>query len=239
MIALTHVVAYFLACIPSVEKPAIAAVEPQFRQVVFVEHHAKTIRRLDEIDVRLDQAILRCGVSLSGAWVERPDQLHPLLNLVQRPSGLVCNGFEFLVLEFGYEILDDRGRHAVFSLTFAKLNQQALLEITRRYAERIEGLYQLHSLLHVFSGYAGRFPNLFQTRRQIAIFVEIAQHGVRRLQHGLRSLRHAELPLQVVDQRQGFSQEGFQTKAVLLFLPPAPLVRSRDSHRRTSPNRSR
>jgi hypothetical protein len=49
-------------------------VEPKIRQVVFVQHDAKTIRRLDEEDIGLDDTVAVDGISLARQRVQVSNQ---------------------------------------------------------------------------------------------------------------------------------------------------------------------
>ena len=69
---------------------AIALIQPQRRQVLFVHHDDELIAALDEDDIRLDQPRLGAVVALAGPRVEPADEVDRLLRMLLWLADSAC-----------------------------------------------------------------------------------------------------------------------------------------------------
>ena len=130
-----------------VEQPAVDRADPELREPLLVQHRHVLILHLHDVDV--GDHVLRLGrvVAAPGLRVEVADQLDVLLEIVNRHPELARQLGDLMVLQqphvVGDDLLGRRPTHA----EVPELQEQALLQVARRDADRVEALKQLEGLL--------------------------------------------------------------------------------------------
>ena len=130
-----------------------------------------------------------------------PNQLDVLLEVVDRHPELPRQLRHLMILQeahvLGDDLLGRRPAHA----QMPQLQQEALLEVARRDADRIEALDQLERPLDVFQRPRPHCRQLFHRRHELPVVVEVADDRLADLaHHGVVGL-HRELPEEVVRER--------------------------------------
>ena len=74
--------------------------------------------------------------------------------------------------------MHDLPGHAVLGAAAFELQQQALAQVGRGHARRIERLHHANGFLDVLQRVAALGRHFFRGREQIAVFVQVADHAV-------------------------------------------------------------
>ena len=122
------------------------------------------------------------------------------------------------------------------------LQRQALLQVARADADRIEALQQLQRALDFFDRPRPHARDLVDRRHQVAVVVEVADDGFADLAHQLVVGLDRELPAEVIGQRAAGRQRVLDRRQLFDFLRRlAAGSRRRDTRRRStrSPGRPR
>ena len=130
-----------------VEQPAVDRADPHLRQAVLVQHADVLVLDLHDVDVGDDILRLRRVVAAARLRIEVPDDLDVLLEVVDRHPELAGDLRHLMVLQQPQVFGDDLLRRRAFEPEVAQLQQQALLQIARRDAGRVEALNQLQRAL--------------------------------------------------------------------------------------------
>ena len=151
-----------------VQQPAIDRADPQLRQPFLVEHRDVLLLDLDDVDVGDHVLRLRRVEAAARLRIEVTNQLDVLLEIVDRQSELARELRHLVVLQephvLGDDLLGRRARHA----EMPQLQQQALLQIPRGNADRIEALNQLERLLDLLDRPRPHRRELFDRRDEHA-----------------------------------------------------------------------
>jgi hypothetical protein len=84
-----------------------------------------------------------------------------------------------------------------------ELRQQALAQIARGNAERIEFLDDRQGFLDVFGIVVAVLGDFFERSREVAVFVEIADDDVRNLPHRFVANGETQLPTKMIAETLG------------------------------------
>ena len=123
-----------------------------------------------------------------------------------------------MVLQQAQVIGDDLFGRRALEPEMAQLQQQALLQIARRDAGRIEALHQLQRALHVGHRPRAHRRQLVERRHQIPVVVEVADDGGADVPQRRVVGLHRQLPHQVVRQRARRRQRVLDRRQLLDFL---------------------
>ena len=146
------------------------------------------------------------------------DDLDVLLEVVDRHPELAGDLRHLMVLQQAQVIGDDLlGRRAV-EPEVPQLQQQALLQIARGDAGRIEALHQLQRALDFAHRPRPHRRQLVERRHQIPVVVEVADDRRADVaQHRVVGL-HRQLPHQVIGERAGRRERVLDRRQLLHFL---------------------
>jgi hypothetical protein len=188
----------------------VLGVDPQPRRGLRVEFDPPLVVVLVDEDVGLDVAGRLRRHAGAGARVERADQVdhrRQLVALELEPAAHLL----LVLLGQGLEVFSDQlqggfAPGAVFSGQLAQLDQQALTQVARGDAGRVERLdpvqHRLHlGQLHVLVGH--RSDDVLQRRGEVTVVVDAVDDGLGDRQVGRAEAAQAHLPEQVVLQRFG------------------------------------
>ena len=180
------------------QQAAVGGIQPELRQVIIVHEDLPLAVHFAELHIGFHQPRLSLVVAQARLGIEPLDHvhgaLHELHGTVQRPRHFL----ELVVLQQLQVFRDDLLRQGVLRINHLQLEQEALLQIPRRYARRVEFLHHGQRFFHVFHGIVAGCGDFFERRRQVSVFVQVADDRLRDSQHCLVADAHAELPAQVV-----------------------------------------
>ena len=218
--ALLHVIAHFAVGGVAGQQPAVDGAQPKLRHVVFVHEDLPAVVHLAEVDVRLDQPRLGLVVAQAGTRIQAADHVHGALHQLDRAiqgarhflelvalQQLRQGSFRALLLLFacrqrtlGHAFGNDLLRQGILRIERAQLDQQALAQVARAHAQRIELLHHGQRLFHVFHGVVAVLGDLLERGGQIAVFIEVADDHFGDFAHRFIANGHAQLPSQMVGQ---------------------------------------
>ena len=162
-------------------------------------------------DIRRDvTGMARCDAA-AGARVEVLDELDGLLQFLGRKPGGAFELFEIAVGQQG-QVFGGGDPACVVEVRraggeYAHLQQQALAQVARGHAGRVEVLDLVHHRLHLVDldrQVAGQgLLDLFERAGEVTVFIDGVDHGFGDAPVGGRENRHLHLPQQVLAQGGG------------------------------------
>ena len=145
-VALAHVVADFLGgAVVAIEHAAVLRVQAKLRHVLVVHLDDVIVAIFDEIDVRLHHPRAGARIAQAGPRIQVLDHLHGDLDVLERPPQHLG---QFLVLPHLQQpqvVGDDLPGDAALAVHAFDFQQQALPQIARAHAGRIERLHHLQA----------------------------------------------------------------------------------------------
>ena len=113
----------------------------------------------------------------------------------------------------GHALGNDLLGQGVLRVEHAQLDQQALAQVARANAQRIELLHHGQRFLDVFHRVVAVLGDLLERDGQVAVFIEIADDDLGDFAHRLVANGHAQLPVRCsvrpCGEEMNFSKEGF------------------------------
>ena len=109
-------------------------------------------------------------------------------------------------------VVHDLPGHAAAAVLALDLQQQALAQVARAYARRVERLHNVQGFLDRFQLVLAQAGDLLERRRKVPVFVQVADDGFGRVPDIVGKHAHAELRMQVVGERHRRRKERFERR---------------------------
>src|SRR5215211_3139350 len=132
-----------------VEEAPIHRADAHLRQPVLVEQRDVLILQLDDVHVGDDVLGLGRVEAAARFGIEVADHLDVLLQVLDRNPELARDFRHLMVLQQPQVVANDFFGRRAFEAEVADLQQQALLEVARGHADRVEALDQREGPLHI------------------------------------------------------------------------------------------
>ena len=176
---------------------------------------------LVDVDVRDDVDRVVAAVGAARPGVEPADQVGRRRHLLEAGAEQLRQLAEVALLEQVDVVADERAHERMVDAQGVELEQQALAQVARADARRIEGLHLAERLLHQRLGHAGRAGHLVEAGAQVAVLVEVADQAARRPALVVAAGQELELPLEMVGQRRAPREGRLQRAAIVVRAHPA------------------
>ena len=98
-----------------------------------------------------------------------------------------------------------------------QLALQAFAQVARRHARRVKLLHDEQRRFQLLRGGPVGLGNLFQRRRQVAIFIQVPDNRFRQLLHAVGAHRRAQLPRQMIGKVLRRREEFLERRALEIF----------------------
>src|SRR5215472_7994329 len=182
------------------EQAPISGTEAQLRDIVIVHEDLPLAVLFAELDVRLHKSRLSFVVAQAGLWIEALNHVNGALDQLHRAVERARNLLQLIVLQELEMIGDDLPRESVLRVQKFDLHEKAFWQITRADSRRVKFLHQRESLFNVVYRIISGLPDLLKSRREVPVFIKVADDRFSDLPHRLRADTYAQLPIEVICQ---------------------------------------
>src|SRR6266542_2159448 len=187
------------ACL--VQQPPVDGADAQLRQPFFVQRGDVLIFDLDDVDVGDHVLRLRRVVAAARLRIEVADDFDVFLQILNRPPELARNLGDLTVLQQPQMFGDNLFRRRAFEAAVANLQPEALLQIARGHAHRIERLHVLQRALDIRDRPLPHRGDLFDRGDKIPVVIEVADDRLANLLELFVVGLEGKLPEEVIGKR--------------------------------------
>ena len=206
-----------VGCRVPLQHALVLGVEAQLRQVVVVHLDDEVLAVPDVVDVRLHSAVVAARILDARTGVESADRGHRDVDVLLRAPHQLAEFLELPGLQHLHVVGNDLPGHAAAPIPAFDLQQKAFAQVARTHACRFQPLDGLERRFHCGRGEVALLRHFLHGCQQIAVLVQVADDGFRRIPLLVVEQTNAQLGTEVVRQCLGGGQKSLERRLLHLL----------------------